>query len=376
MQFEPYPFEKLNQLLEGIQPPSDATPLSLTIGEPQFDTPSFIQQALQEHSALLNKYPKTAGEEALRDAQIAFVGRRFGVQLKPSMLLPTFGTREVLFNFPQFALFDAKAPVVAYVNPFYQIYEGAAKMARARVVHLDLDAETGFMPSCDPTVLAKCDLVILNSPSNPTGAVMDLESLKTWARLALKHDFIVLNDECYSEIYYETPPPSLLEAASAIGNTAFKNTVVVNSISKRSSAPGLRSGFIAGDGALLSRYLEYRTYVGCAAPLPLQRAATHAWEDDVHVEQARAVYRQNMDLAKAILGVFPAPATFYMWLHVNDGEAFAKALYKKHFIKVLPGAYLGRHGMGRAYVRIALVETPQKVETALHKIADFLKGWA
>lgn len=376
MQFQPYPFERLGMLFANIVPPGDKSTIALTIGEPQFSTPQFVQEALCEASFELNKYPKTAGEEYLKQAQLSFFKKRFGISLKESEIIPTFGTREVLFNFPQFALSEHEAPLMAYVNPFYQIYEGAAIASKAKVLHLDLLPENDFLPLFDEESLKKCDLIILNSPSNPTGKVMSLEALKPWAKLAYEHDVIVLNDECYSEIYTTTPPPSLLEAAHAIGNLTCKNTLVVNSISKRSSAPGLRSGFIAGDSAILKEYARYRTYVGCAVPLPLQRAAAKAWNDELHVSQTRELYFRNMELASEILGVEPSSATFYIWLHVGDGEAFAKSLYKAHGIAVLPGIYLGRNGMGSAYVRIALVHAPSVIEEALVRVADHYKGWA
>ena len=276
MQFESYPFEKLTTLLAGIIPNPTRTPYALTIGEPQFETPAFIQKSLAKHSEKLRYYPKTAGEAHLNGAMRAFVERRFGVVLREEELISTFGTREVLFNFPQFFLFDRVDPVMVYPNPFYQIYEGAAIAARARVIHLPLLEENGFKPIPDETLLAGADMVILNSPSNPTGAVMSVEELGEWVRLALKYDFVLINDECYSEIYTSTPVPSLLQAAYALGNHTLRNVLVVNSISKRSSAPGLRSGFIAGDATILAGYRRYRTYVGCASPLPLQEAAAMA----------------------------------------------------------------------------------------------------
>lgn len=357
-------------------PPSDKKEISLTIGEPQFSTPEFIQLALNESAPLLNKYPKTAGEDYLKEAQLDFFQRRFGVSLTPSQLIPTFGTREVLFNFPQFILSKYNNPVMAYVNPFYQIYEGAAIASRARVIHLDLLPENNFLPQFDEEFLKECHMIILNSPSNPTGKSMSIDELKPWAELAFKHNVVVVNDECYSEIYSNTPPPSLLEAAHAIGNFTCKNTFVVNSISKRSSAPGLRSGFIAGDEKLLAEYARYRTYVGCAIPLPLQFAASKAWKDEKHVQKTRELYKKNMQIAKDILGVEPESATFYIWLHVGDGEKFAKGLYETQGISVLPGGYLGRNGIGSAYVRIALVHAPSVIEDALMRVADFYKGWA
>ena len=375
MKFETYPFEKLNLLLKDVKTPDDKPLVSLTIGEPQFETPEFIQQALCESSNLLKKYPKTAGEDYLQDAQIGFIKRRFGVELYPSEILPTFGTREVLFNFPQFFLANKENPVMAFVNPFYQIYEGAAIASNAKIIHLDLLEENGFKPVIEKETLKECDLVILNSPCNPCASAMNLDELREWARLAVEFDFVLINDECYSEIYTSTPPPSLLEAALLEGNKEFKNILVMNSISKRSSAPGLRSGLIAGDSKILKPYLQYRTYIGCASPLPLQVAAAKAWNDDLHVEKARDIYIENFKIAHEILGVKIPEATFYLWLDVGDGISFAKELFEKTHIKVLPGAYLGRHGMGSAYVRLALVEKPEVVKEALKELSEFLKGW-
>lgn len=379
MHFEPYPFEKLNSLLDPIVPNAAYEPLSLTIGEPQFETPAFIQQALTDGSAALRRYPKTAGEASLNDAMRGFVARRFGVDLRADQLVASFGTREVLFNFPQYLLFDTPEPVVAFTNPFYQIYEGAAIASRAQVHYLNLAADRGFKPPMDAQLLSECDLVILNFPNNPTSAVLDLETLSRWVALALQHDFVLLNDECYSEIYPHTPPAGILEAAKAVGNVTFKNILALNSVSKRSSAPGLRSGFIAGDANLLEGYRQYRTYVGCASPLPLQYAAAEAWSDDEHVAQARAVYRANFELARDILGTDIPEATFYLWLKVGDAIGFTQTLYRDYNLKVLPGEYLARtdaqgSNPGKGYVRIALVETPERTMAALERIKEVLDG--
>jgi len=287
MNFEAYPFEKLTSLLEDITPNSDYEPLTLTIGEPQFETPDFIQKTLQDKSGLLNKYPKTAGEAILKDAQKEFVKKRFGITLENSQIIPTFGTREVLFNFPQFLLHDKKDPVMAFTNPFYQIYEGASIASRAKVIHLNLTKENNFKAEINPEQLKECDLVIINFPNNPCASSLNLEELSLWAKAAVDYDFVLINDECYSEIYNDSPDPSLLEAAKNVGNENFKNILVVNSISKRSSAPGLRSGFIAGDAKILKDYMKYRTYVGCASPLPLQLASAAAWSDESHVKESR-----------------------------------------------------------------------------------------
>ena len=375
MNFKKYPFEKLNELLAGITPNKEFSPVSLTIGEPQFETPQFIKDALIENIDLLNKYPKTAGEVELKEAQLSYLKQRFGLNLDLNQLIPTFGTRELLFNFPQFFLSDKKSPKVAYVNPFYQIYEGAAIASGAEVVYLDLNKANGFKPQIDREALKDVDLVILNTPSNPTASTMSLEELKQWVELALEFDFVLLNDECYIDLYFNEPIPSILNASIEAGNSEFKNILTINSISKRSSAPGLRSGFIAGDKDILKEYLKYRTYVGCASPLPLQHAAAVAWADQKHVEPFRAIYKQNLELASEILGVDMPDSTFYVWMEVKDALNAAKKLYEQYNVKVLPGEFLGREGAGIGYWRLALVYEPKVTKEALQRVAKFLKEW-
>jgi aspartate/methionine/tyrosine aminotransferase len=375
--FEPYPFEKLNSLLKDITPNPTLEPVALTIGEPQFETPEFIQKELCDSASQLRKYPKTSGETSLIESMKNFVHKRFSVTLKNEQIIPTFGTREVLFNFPQFLLYDKKEPVMAYTNPFYQIYEGAAIASRAKVVHINLEEKNSFKPLIDEEILSGCDLVIINFPNNPTASVLDLDELGEWVKLALKHDFVLMNDECYSEIFTDKPVPSLLEASYHVGNTDFKNVLVINSISKRSSAPGLRSGFIAGDADILKGYMAYRTYVGCASPLPLQSAAAAAWNDEEHVALSRDIYKSNFALAKEILGCEVSQATFYIWLKVGDALAFTCKLYKEYNVKVLPGEFLAREDAngvnpGVGFVRIALVENQAKTYETLSRIKECL----
>ena len=376
MNFEKYPFEKLNELLAGIVPNDNYELSALTIGEPKFETPAFIQDKLKETSSSLRKYPSTIGEPFLRESMINFVKTRFNVSLEMNQVVPSFGTREVLFNFPQFALFDKKNPVMAFTNPFYQIYEGAAIASRSEVIHIDLTKENNFKAILSDEDLKRCDLVILNFPNNPTSASMGVEELGEWVKKALEFDFILVNDECYSEIYFDdaTKPASLLEASILVGNKDFKNVLVMNSISKRSSAPGLRSGFIAGDANILKDYLQYRTYVGCASPVPLQEAAAVAWNDQNHVNEFRKIYKKNFEIAHELLGTPIPEATFYIWLEVEDEIEFTKNLYKEKNIKVLPGSFLGRNGLGKGYIRIALVENEEKTREALKRLKDFIDG--
>ncbi len=375
MKFEKYPFERLALLLEGIVPNPDFTPSSLTIGEPQFDTPQFIQNELKNTTPLLNKYPKSAGEEYLKNSMRGFIKTRFGVTVTDEEIIPVFGTREVLFNFPQFYLFDKENPTIAYTNPFYQIYEGAAIASRAKVIHLDLTEDNGYLPQISDEELKLCHLVILNYPNNPTSATIKKDELVKWVKKALEFNFVLINDECYSELYFnDSKPVSLLEACMEAGNNTFKNCLVLNSISKRSSAPGLRSGFIAGDKDILKEYMLYRTYVGCALPLPLQKTAALAWSEESHVEHFRNIYKQNFVLAKEILGIKIPEATFYIWLKVDDELEFTKELYRAKNVKVLPGSYLGRNGIGKGYVRIALVENNEKTAEVLYRLKDFLEN--
>jgi aspartate/methionine/tyrosine aminotransferase len=366
--FETYPFEKLNNLLKNINPNSDYTALSLTIGEPQFETPKFILDELTSSSKLLNKYPKTSGEMCLREGMLAYLRNRFNLKLNNSQIIPTFGTREVLFNFPQFLLHDINNSVMAYPNPFYQIYEGSAKATRSEVIYMNLTQENNFQPIISKKDLARCDFVIINTPNNPTSSVILMDELKKWVQLALKHDFVLLNDECYIDLYLNKPLPSLLNASIEVGNAEFKNILVINSISKRSSAPGLRSGFIAGDAKILKEYMTYRTYVGCASPLPLQHASAVGWADQAHVDGFRAKYIKNFEIAKEILGITPPEATFYIWLKVDDEIEFTTRLYREYNLKVIPGSFLGREGQGQGFVRLALVYEENKTREALERV--------
>ncbi|MEY4504293.1 MAG: succinyldiaminopimelate transaminase [Pseudomonadota bacterium] len=378
MNFEPYPFEKLAKLLQGIKTPEHIKSLLLTIGEPQFATPEFIVNELQEYAYQLRYYPKTAGEECLKDAMTVFNKRSFNIDLKPNEIVPTLGTREVLFSFPQWYLHDKQNPVMAYPNPFYQIYEGAAIASRAQSILLPLLKENRFLPDIE-TIKKLCEagkkpnIVILNSPNNPTASVMSIDDLAQWIELALKYDFVLINDECYNQIYFENAPASILNACVKVGNHSFKNCLAMNSISKRSNAPGLRSGFVAGDSELINGYLKYRTYMGVAQPLPLQMAATVAWKDEEHTKVARKAYAKNFEIAKELLGLEPSSASFYHWIDVGDGEKFAKELWESEAVQVLPGGYLSRNEVGKNYIRMALVYDEALTREAISRVKNYME---
>ncbi len=322
---------------------------------------------------MLCSYPKTRGEDYLYEALLDFIHHHFNLLLDPKAIIPTLGTREVLFSFPQFFLSQFQNPIMAYPNPFYQIYEGSSIASRAQTFLMELKRENSFKPSLSKEQMQACHLVILNSPNNPTGSTLTLDELKQWVADALKYDFVVLNDECYNQIYQENPPASILEASMAVGNKDFKNVLCINSLSKTISAPGLRGGFIAGDAEILQSYLTYRTYAGVAIPNPLQKAASIAWRSYEQAEEIRQKYARNLKMAQEIFTqttIFPF--SFYVWLYVGDELSFCKRLYEEEGILVLPGSFLGRNGAGCGYVRIALVYDEEILKPLLESINHFL----
>ncbi|OSM03945.1 succinyldiaminopimelate transaminase [Magnetofaba australis] len=390
---QPYPFEKLANLLGNTPVEHNLTPLNISIGEPKHATPAFVREAMIDALDGIAIYPTTRGERALREAISGWICRRFGPDasaIDPDRhVIPVNGTREALFSFAQ-AVCDRTVQdgVILTPNPFYQIYEGAAFMSGVTPIHVNATAQTGFRPrfqDLDPAILDRAQLLYLCSPSNPTGAVHPLEELQSLIELADRHDFVIASDECYSEIYYDGEPPAgLLQAAWAMGRTDFKRCVVFHSLSKRSNMPGARSGFVAGDAELLARYFQLRTYTGCAQPPFIQHAAIAAWNDETHVADNRALYRAKLDESEAILSphlnVRRPEASFYLWLEVpGGGERFAQHLFGRYGVTVLPGGYLGRTGdnclggagnPGDPYVRIALVATPEQNREAMQRIAQ------
>ncbi len=390
-----YPFERLAELLKEETPPTDLSPISLTIGEPRHPPPPQVLEVLANALHGLGSYPNSAGLPALREAAATWATRRFALtpgSLNPdTSVLPVTGTREALFAFGQAVLDGAPDALVAMPNPFYQIYEGTTILAGAQPYYLNCEEASGFQPDLarvPESVWQRCQLLFLCTPGNPTGAVMDLEALKHAIALADRYDFVVASDECYSELYLDekAPPPGLLQACHALGREDFARCAVFHSLSKRSNLPGMRSGFVAGDARIMAQFRQYRTYHGCAAPLPLQQASVAAWEDEAHVQQNRALYAQKFDTAMRILdGVLDVtrpPAGFYLWPRLDiDGETFARKLYAQQNVSVLPGAFLSRGGgsgdqvnPGQHRVRISLVATVDECEQAMQRIARFVKS--
>ncbi|WP_323752036.1 succinyldiaminopimelate transaminase [Marinobacter sp.] len=389
----PYPFEKLAELKAGITVPEHLAPISLGIGEPKHPAPAFVKQVVADNLDKLANYPTTKGIEALRETIADWATRRFNLSegsLDPARnIVPVNGTREAIFSLVQ-AVVDASEPAtVVSPNPFYQVYEGAAFLAGADPVYLPCDASNGFIPDFDEvpeSVWAKCQVLFLCSPGNPSGAVVTRKTLTKVIELADRHDFIVASDECYSELYPDeaNPPEGLLQTCAAIGRNDFKRCVVFHSLSKRSNLPGLRSGFVAGDAEILAGYLKYRTYHGCAMPIHNQLASIAAWNDEEHVKENRAAYRAKFEavvpILREVMNVEFPDAGFYLWPETPfDDETFARELSAQQNVHVLPGRYLSRtvdgHNPGENRVRMALVAPVDECVEAAHRIVEFVKGF-
>lgn len=386
----PYPFEKLNQLKQGITPPENIKHIALSIGEPKHQTPALICSAMTDQLNDIGKYPTTKGIPELRQAIANWISQRFSIPIEninaETQVLPVSGTREALFSFAQATINPADKPIVIMPNPFYQIYEGAAILAGAKPYFLNITEKTNYLPDFDSVpdkIWDRCQLIYICSPGNPTGSVIPKESQHKLILLAEKHDFIIASDECYTEIYDDenNPPQGLLETAYAMGNSSFEHCVIFQSLSKRSNAPGLRSGLIAGNSKILNKFFQYRTYQGCALPLPTQYASIAAWKDEAHVQHNRDLYRQKfaafIDILKDVCTINKPPASFYIWLKtpINDTE-FAQQLFRQQNLTVLPGSFLSReaHGVnpGKNHVRIALVAPLEECIDAANRIKHFI----
>ncbi|WP_144327515.1 succinyldiaminopimelate transaminase [Tepidimonas charontis] len=394
---QPYPFERLRALLAGVVPEPQWRPINLGIGEPRHPTPAVLKDAL--HAAIertdagLAVYPATAGTTALRQACARWVQRRYGVTLDPdTQVLPTLGSREALFALAQVVI-DPRAfatgeePVVVCPNPFYQIYEGAALLAGAQPWYAPCDPARNFAVDWDrvpASVWARTRLLYACSPGNPTGAVMPLAEWERLFALSDRYGFVIASDECYSEIYFRDEPPlGALQAAQLLGRSGFERLIVLTSLSKRSNAPGLRSGFVAGDAKLIRAFTLYRTYHGSAMSVAVQQASAAAWDDEAHVQANRAQYREKFErvtpLLAQVLDVRLPDAGFYLWAGVPGGDdlAFARALHAHYNVTVLPGRFLARDVDGRnpgaGRVRLALVAELDECLEAAERIVRFVR---
>lgn len=385
-QLQPYPFQRLRDLFQGITPNPDYSHVNLSIGEPKHATPAIISEALANNLSGLASYPTTIGVTALREAINQWLQRRYQI---PSLnidkaILPVNGSREALFAFAQ-AVIDntgTQAPVVISPNPFYQIYEGAAFLAGAQPYFINTTPDNDFvmdLTQVPSDVLKRTQLVFVCSPGNPSGKVMDLAAWKTLFELSDQYGFVIASDECYSEIYFDEarPPVGALQAAHQLGRD-FKRIVMFSSLSKRSNVPGMRSGFVAGDEEIVEKFALYRTYHGCAMNPAVQAASIVAWNDETHVQQNRALYREKFaaatpDLKQIWSNTQMPDAAFYLWINTEqDDTAIAKKLYKDLHITVLPGSFLARqaHGInpGHGFIRMALVAPYQETLEAIKRI--------
>jgi len=376
-----YPFERLKKLFEGRQTNPELEHIDAGAGEPRLPLPGFVVSILNDWLGGFSKYPSTVGSMELRTAIARWLARRFNLKhVDPAtQVLSANGTREALFAVAH-ALVNPEAkkrPYVLMPNPMYQIYLGAAATAGAIPYLLPCTEENDFAPelaSVPEDIWENTAMVYVCSPSNPTGWIADAAYYTELLKLADKHDFYVLADECYSEIYRDAPPVGLLEVAESLGRPGFSRCLVFNSLSKRSALPGLRSGLIAGDAELISRFAKLRSYTGPATPIPLQMVAAAAWSDESHVQENLATYRQSLAAFFDAWGGGEAPAgSFFIWLPVADDEAFAVAAYEQQSITVLPGTYLATEdhngfNAGRGYVRIALVDGPEKAAELAHRL--------
>jgi N-succinyldiaminopimelate aminotransferase len=365
---QPYPFEKLRALLAGVTPAPEHSPINLSIGEPKHPTPALVKEALAGALDGLAAYPATIGLPALREAIAGWLSRRYAIPAPDAQtqVLPVNGTREALFAFAQTVL--APGAKVVCPNPFYQIYEGAALLAGATPLYGQPQSWEGV------------GLVYACSPSNPSGEVMDLGAWKRLFELSDRHGFVIASDECYSEIWLDQAPLGALEAAQRLGRKGYERLVVFSSLSKRSNCPGMRSGFAAGDAALLKKFLLYRTYHGSAMSLAIQHASIAAWNDEAHVRENRRLYAEKFDrvlpLIRAPLEANRPQGGFYLWMGtpIDDAE-FVRRLYAQYNVLALPGSYLGReaagHNPGRNRVRVALVAPVAECVAAAARIMEF-----
>lgn len=389
-QLQPYPFERLARLFDSVTAPAELRPLSLSIGEPQHATPGFITEEVITHLHGLSHYPVTRGIPELRAAIADWLVQRFSLpagSLDPErQVLPVNGTREALFAFAQCIVNPGSDARVLMPNPFYQIYEGAALLAGARPWFVNTTRESGLLPdfgAVSDAIWERCQLLYICTPGNPTGAVIPVTALQQLIELADRHDFVIASDECYSEIYRDgdTPPAGLLQAAAELGRDDYRRCVVFHSLSKRSNAPGLRSGFVAGDADIMKNFLRYRTYHGCAMPPATQAASIRAWQDEAHVAANRTLYTEKFDAVLDILApqldVQSPDAGFYLWAHTPlDDTDFARELLAQQNVIVLPGSYLSRpvngHNPGRDYVRMALVAPLEDCLEAAERIKSYI----
>lgn len=379
-----YAFPRLRKLLSGVTP--GPSPVVMTIGEPRHGIPDFVAPTLARTVSELGKYPPNDGTPELLSAISGWLATRHGIDVGTDRITILNGTREGLFNAALALCPETKhgaQPAILIPNPFYQVYAVAAAAVGARPVFVNATEATGHLPdfaALDAATLDATAICYLCSPANPQGTVAGRDYLERLIELAERHDFLIFADECYSEIWRDTPPPGALAVAERMGLP--DRVMMFNSLSKRSNLPGLRSGFAAGSADAIARFRILRSYAGAPVPLPHQRVSEVAWADEDHVTENRALYQAKYAIADRIFGnvpgYLPPEGGFFLWLPVEDGEAAAIRLWRDAGVQVLPGAYLSRDtdagNPGTGYIRVALVGPADETEDALTRIRDTIYG--
>lgn len=387
---QPYPFEKLQRLFEGVEPNPRLKPINLAIGEPKHPVPQFIRDAMSSGLDGLANYPSIIGRESLRQSIADWLKRRYCIaQINPeTQVIPTLGSREALFSLAQAMLDESKDDgLVLCPNPFYQIYEGAALLAGLRPYFINSVPGNQFhlnWAGVPNEVWRRVQMVFTCSPGNPSGAVMALDAWRELFALSDKYGFIIAADECYSDIYFDesNPPLGALEAAHKLGRNGFPRLVVLASLSKRSNVPGMRSGFAVGDASIIEQFTRYRTYHGSAMNGTIQSASEAAWKEDSHIQENRLLYAEKFDafydIVNPVLPLVKPAAAFYYWVATPiDDKDFAVHLLRDANITVLPGSFLGRdaHGInpGKKFIRIALVSSATESVESAQRIRKFVE---
>ena len=385
-----YPFDRLRLLLKNLDPPTSQDPIIMSLGEPQHSPPPFVAEIIARHSNEWGKYPPVNGTPELLNSIVDWLGNRYdlpdGFAEPTKNVIAVNGTKEALFMTGDLCVprtKTGKRPIVIMPNPFYQVYLGAAVVRDAEIVYVPATKETGFLPnfqSLDPKILAQSALVYICTPSNPQGTIATIDYLKNVVELARRYDFVLAVDECYAEIYNKFQPPGVLQACQNL-DAGLTNVLAFHSLSKRSNAPGLRSGFVVGDPKLIAGLKTLRNYGGAAVPNPLLAASAALWKDEVHVEENRTKYQLKFNQADKLLSnkfeYYRPEGGFYLWLNVGDGEIATQRLWTEGGIRVIPGKYLSKPNLnslspGDEYIRVALVHETDIVSTALRRLVNIL----
>lgn len=381
-----FPFDRLRHLLDGLEPPEAVKPISLAVGEPQQPVPAFAEAIIREGHGGWNRYPAFRGSAALRHAAAGWLRRRYRLgdgDIDPDRhLIACAGSREALYLLPTWLVpqrLNGARPIVAIPDPFYHVYGTGAMASGAEPLYLSATAETGHLPdlgTLGPETLERMAVLFLCSPANPQGVFADPDYLARAIGLARRHDFVLVADECYADVYDDRPPVGVFEVCRSLGDGGLDNVIAFHSLSKRSNGAGMRSGFLAGDPAIIAGYGRFRSAVAATIPGPIDAASAALWADDEHVAEVRSFYRANIDVAERRLdgrfGFYRPSGGFFLWLDVGDGVQAARQLWTEAGVRVLPGACISHTGAGDGFIRVALVAPAPVIEEALVRLVKIL----